>query len=461
MNFKELCNGIKNMACVVSLEKKDDGYGEIRLVEGNEKYKSTFSVKQAGSPLVLKEFIPNSIYTDYIEKNLSFEEYCYKSAIKKELLHSYAYPKSLGVWFHMLYIPLEYETSELAYCLYIMDVHSDFDSNILSNASNEIANNVLKTTLQLSNSLDFIDSLNNVVRDIREMCNAQFCCILIIDEAKRKVIPLAEDRDITRSKRGKMATYIDDDFYKLALSWYDTLGDNNCVIISDEKGMEFLHERNPKWYESLKASDVDSLVLVPLKSSNKLMGYMWVNNFNDIDTVKIKETLEITTFILESEISNYLLLKQLKELSSIDVLTGLYNRNEMNNYMNRLLMSENDSKIGLLFLDINGLKQVNDIDGHLMGDALIKNAANTLKSIFKSIPIFRSGGDEFIIILEDAKEKLILDYIERIRKESSKNNISFAIGYSIMNSKKNILHALKEADENMYIDKRKYYKDKR
>ena len=96
--------------------------------------------------------------------------------------------------------------------------------------------------------------------------------------------------------------------------------------------------------------------------------------------------------------------------------------------------------------------------GHLKGDALIKRAAHTLKSVFDTIPIFRSGGDEFIIILDDISEEEIIHYIERIKEESMKNDISFAVGYSLKKSRKDVLKALKDADENMYIDKREYYK---
>ena len=457
MHFKELCDNINNMACVVSVEKKGDSYGEIRLVEGNQKYKNSFVVKQEGSPAVLKEFIPNSIYTEYIEKNINFEQFCYNSAIKKELLHSYAYPESLGAWFHMLYIPLEYETDTHGFCLYIMDVHEAFDSSILSSASNDVANKVLKTTLQLSNSKNFIETLNHIVKDIREMCNAEFCCILVVDKDKEEVVSLAEDR-VSTSNRKKMGYYINREFSQLVFTWHETLGDNNCIIISNLHEMEFLKEKNIKWYNSLKESNVNSLVLFPLKSNDRLIGYMWVNNFKDIDTIKIKETLEITTFILESEISNYLLLKKLKEMSSMDVLTGLQNRNAMNDYMKRFIEADNDLSIGVIFLDINGLKKVNDVLGHLKGDALIKRAAHTLKSVFDTIPIFRSGGDEFIIILDDISEEEIIHYIERIKEESMKNDISFAVGYSLKKSRKDVLKALKDADENMYIDKREHYK---
>ena len=100
VNFKQLCNFFRQTACVVSIEKKDDGYGEIRIVDGNDAYVNSFK----GEGYVKHDFVPNSIYTDYLEKNLNFEEYCFRSAVKKELLHSYAYPEHFQVWMHMLFV---------------------------------------------------------------------------------------------------------------------------------------------------------------------------------------------------------------------------------------------------------------------------------------------------------------------------------------------------------------------
>ena len=73
VNFKQLCNGIHHSACVISVQKLKDGYGEIRIVEGNDAYTSTFNADF----YTKHDFIPNSIYTDYLVKNLNFEEYCY------------------------------------------------------------------------------------------------------------------------------------------------------------------------------------------------------------------------------------------------------------------------------------------------------------------------------------------------------------------------------------------------
>ena len=183
---------------------------------------------------------------------------------------------------------------------------------------------------------------------------------------------------------------------------------------------------------------------------------MWISDYKVDDTPKIKETLEITTFILGSQIGNYLLVEQLTVLSSVDLLTGLYNRNKFNNYIGDI--SAKTESIGLIFLDINGLKTVNDKYGHLEGDKLIIKASETLKTVFKGNDIFRAGGDEFVVILKNVNEEQIHQSLEKLDKISAKNNVSFAVGYSMTNDSKDIEKILKEADYNMYENKKKYYK---
>ena len=459
MDFKRLCDDIDGLASVVSIEKTKRGYGEIRIVDGNDKYRDTFNVQQVGSPLIVNGFRPNSLYTDYLQKNLSFEEYVYRSAIKKEVLHSYAYPEQLKAWFHMLFIPLSYETKTHNYCMYIMEVHPDLNPAIASNVHGDIASKVLKTTVKLSVATDFRKALQSTIKDIREMCQAELCCVLLIDDAKEKLDLIAESKEKS-SNLIDMEDLISSEFYDLTKTWKETLVNSNCLIVSNEVGWNYLKEKNLRWYKSLKDAKVENLVLFPLSSRNKLIGYIWACNFTGLDTINIKETMEVTTFILGAEIGNFLLLNQLTEMSSIDILTGVCNRNEMNNFMNRLIDDHSQHSVGLLFLDINGLKKINDLKGHLAGDNLIKRAANTLKSIFPPEIIFRAGGDEFIIILENVTEDTIIEYVKKIKAEASKRDVSMAIGYSIKENTKEVLKALKEADENMYIDKRKHYGQK-
>ena len=452
MNFKEMCSSIRHKACVLSIKKTSEGDAEIRIVDGNEAYLRSFTMDSYEK----HEFVPNSLYTDYLPKNLNFEDYCFRSAVKKELLHSYAYPENFHAWMHMLFIPLSYETEELSYCLYIMEISQEFNAELLANPRGDIYNKVLNTTLQLADTSDFNAALKNVTMDIRKSCNALFCCILLVDKESGSLEVLAEDRDLSSNKK-PMSHYMDERFRKAIWSWGDLIYKNgNCVIINDQKGMDYIKENCPLWYESLVESDIQSLVLFPLKAGDSILGYMWVSNFKVKDTTEIKEAMEITTFVLGSQIGNKLLLDKLTKLSSTDVLTGLYNRTKLNTYMTGILESKK-SPIGLVFLDINGLKKVNDNEGHLAGDDLIKRAAKTLKCVFKGNDIFRVGGDEFVVIIMGAEEERIVESLNRLHEEAEKNNVSFACGYALSDNNKDIEKALKEADFNMYKDKRKFY----
>ena len=453
MDFKQLLNGIHHTACVVSVEKTKDGYGEIRIVDGNEPYLESFK----GPFYTDHVFIPNSIYTKYIVKNLNFEDYCYRSAVKKELLHSYAYPEYFKSWMHMLFIPVAYETEELAYCLYIMEINDEFNAELLASPRGDIYNKVLNTTLQLSDAGDFNQSLKNVTKEIRKICNAVFACILLVDEENDVFTVLAEDGDPV-GKHETMYDYLDAPFRKIVNSWDELIASNgNCLIIRNEKGMEYIREKNPEWYESLIANNIHSLVLFRIKTGNKKLGYMWVSNFEAEDTIQIKEALEITNYVLGTEIGNHMLLDQLEKLSSLDLLTGLFNRNKLNKYMSEISTIP-ETRTGLVFLDINGLKKVNDQQGHIAGDILIKRAANTLVSVFNKGDIYRVGGDEFVVILRDIEEKQVLKYINDLHHKAKDNNVSFAIGYAMSDRSKDIETILKEADFNMYKDKRKFYK---
>ena len=451
MNFKELCNGLFQSACVISVTKHKE-QKEFRIVDGNDLYTNSFK----SGMYAKSEFVPNSLYTEYLEKNLNFEEYSFRAAVNKELLHSYAYLENFKVWMHMLFIPLSYETDELSYCIYMMEINQTLNPDILANHGSDIYSRVLNTTLQLSNTIDFKTSLKNVTKEIRMICDALFSCILLINEEKRHLTVLAEDVE-PNSFDQSAKHYLDDKFYDIVKSWDSLITNNgNCLIIKDDKDMDYIKEKNPVWFKSLEKGGVKSLALFMLKSGNDRIGYMWVSNFKESDTPKIKDALEITSFVLGSQIGNHLLLDKLTRLSSIDVLTGLYNRNRLNAYMNEILESE-DTPTALIFSDINGLKKVNDKEGHIAGDNLIRRAAHTLISVFTENEIYRVGGDEFVVIMRDIKEEQVKQYIEKLRHKAMKNDVSIAVGYSMTNKSKDIEKLLKEADMNMYNDKRKFY----
>ena len=107
---------------------------------------------------------------------------------------------------------------------------------------------------------------------------------------------------------------------------------------------------------------------------------------------------------------------------------------------------------------MNGLKTVNDNGGHNAGDALLKKAASALKDVFHLHEIFRAGGDEFVAIITGITAEELDMRAELLRKESENyDGLVFAIGAAYEASSANVRKALHEADERMYIDKKKYY----
>jgi diguanylate cyclase (GGDEF)-like protein len=303
--------------------------------------------------------------------------------------------------------------------------------------------------------------MDEVISDIRKLCDAQSCVIMLTDHEKRTCSVLGESRN-EYSMLPSMKTRLSEDFYDLTLSWKDTIGGSNGLLVKNRNDWEYIKEKNPLWYESLMKAHVESLVLFPLTYNDETLGYIWACNFDTENSVKIKETIELTVYFVASEIGNHKLMDRLRYLSSIDMLTGVLNRNEMNNKIDAIRNSKDIELkgLGIVFADLNGLKRINDNEGHEAGDLLLKNAAMVLQNVFVGDQIFRAGGDEFMILLTYTTEDVIKEKIVKARKLSKKyGNVSFAMGYAYQNDSKDITGALKLADQRMYEDKAKYYVD--
>ena len=121
-------------------------------------------------------------------------------------------------------------------------------------------------------------------------------------------------------------------------------------------------------------------------------------------------------------------------------------------------------QFGIMMLDINGLKRVNDQYGHEAGNSYIINCCKLICTIFKHSPVFRIGGDEFIALLigEDLKkvDRLLEKFyikMEEIQREATcpEERVSVAAGYAVFEEKvdQTFEDVFKKADEAMYKKK--------
>ena len=465
MDLKAFADHFGEMTCVLSVEKLPDGScGTVRIVTGNQKYLDSLELAggavEVGSEKKV-EFVPNSEYTRYIPKDLNFEDVCFRAAVRKQPLHNCVHMPRYPFDIMAYLLPLESENENLGYCTYTQILIPKKDSNLSAlNIDQETAMDIIGTCIKLREDKPFKEIVHEVLEDIREICGAEFCCILLMDDVQRKCSVLGEAKT-PESLLPWMEEHVDDDFYALMETWQDTMSDSFCLIISNDQEMELVRERNPAWYKSLTEAGVNSLVLFPLFSRKKLLGYIYAANFSADKAQHIRSALELTTFFVASEIANNLFIEQLRNLSKTDLLTGVLNRNAMNDRVTALCEHPEQipANTGVVFADMNGLKYTNDHLGHVAGDALLKNAAIILKSTFAGAEIYRAGGDEFFILLQGTTEADMNNKIKEIKKKAELfENVSFAAGYCELKPGTDLRDALSEADAQMYRDKGNFYR---
>ncbi len=453
MDFKNMLAGYKNKTCIMSVDiLPDDQFGNIRIVDGNQAhYDDMLQVMH-------RPFIPDSPYEQYFPQDKNFEDYCYRCAVLGQPLHAYVRLPQMGLWLNMFLLPLQSDQTDKGYCVYSYDVTPHVDSEQQASLSAESSSAVFQTCIKLRGSSNIRQTFVEVVEDIRQICESDYCCILITDDKTRKCTNLAE---AIREGSGllPMDTYLDEGFYDIAMSWKQTLGDSTCIILKDQRDMDWLKTVNPLWHESLMGAFVRNIVLFPLNYNDETQGYMWAVNFNTENTVKIKETLELTTFFIASEIANQNLLMKLELMGTMDMLTGVMNRNAMNNTVSDIISGKTKiaNPYAMLFIDLNGLKRVNDESGHDKGDNLLRTAANVLKGAFPEGKIYRAGGDEFMIISPDTDEKALEQKLARLEQISEESNVHLSVGTYIVQEGEDIRTAMHIADERMYETKKEYY----
>jgi len=160
--------------------------------------------------------------------------------------------------------------------------------------------------------------------------------------------------------------------------------------------------------------------------------------------------------------------KEVKFFSEYDVMTNAYNRHAGIDKLSDLYKSLSKSMctLSICFIDINGLKEINDTLGHESGDELIITVAKTIRSVIRSNDfLIRLGGDEFLIVFQGVDEMVAEDVWSRIVAEFEKINqtehrnylISVSHGINTLSCNLNQLldNVLHQADAKMYDEKRR------
>lgn len=207
-------------------------------------------------------------------------------------------------------------------------------------------------------------------------------------------------------------------------------------------------------YRILAAQGIESLIAAPLIENDTIIGFIGVDDPNaNVDNLYL---LKSVTYYIINDIQKRKMVSKLEYLSFVDLLTGVYNRNR---YIHDLDSLEfySPSSIGVIYLDINGLKVLNDNYGHRYGDYIIKKAADLICGVFNDA-VYRIGGDEFVVLCIDMTEQQFKDKVNLLRQRlANDGDINASIGSTWEKGKVNIDLLINHADDLMYAEKQCYY----
>ncbi len=148
--------------------------------------------------------------------------------------------------------------------------------------------------------------------------------------------------------------------------------------------------------------------------------------------------------------------EELLELSTRDMLTGLYNRNFFGVELERLQVSRM-FPVSIVVADMDNLKAVNDRYGHVKGDELLKVVAEIFRQSFRAEDVIaRLGGDEFGVLLPSTAEDPAMDAVERLRISiNCQQNplLAISIGMATSRMEEELVGVYKRADDCMYKEK--------
>jgi diguanylate cyclase (GGDEF)-like protein len=324
----------------------------------------------------------------------------------------------------------------------------------LENANRMIAaqNDILKRLSTINIRIGQMRDLDAILETLTQAILGTFSCekgaILLFNETG-KIKSAHFCTDIDETERDWIIKSID-----VSLEKSGRGSDANPVESADNSGFEKISRK------------LSGYITQNMFHKDKLFGRIFMNQpGKNIDQTILELFLNQVSVYLESlELQG-----RLEAVAQTDSLTGVFNRY----YFDRQFKEEMQSSrrfgqpLSLILIDVNGLKAVNDADGHEAGDLLLKETAQLLRQQISSFDfIYRVGGDEFIILLSNCPSnhlKIMVNLLKEVQSEASflyrgkEIPIRFCLG-GACSTLVGYGELKEEADRQMYQDKETYYK---
>lgn len=237
-------------------------------------------------------------------------------------------------------------------------------------------------------------------------------------------------------------------------SWLPVFLRQECIVIEN---MDVMKEKYPEEYKLFCLQETDSLVVAPIEQEGQICGLLGVDNPPPERVQNITLLLQTLCYFLTLTYRRSENEQQLSQLSYFDTLTSFYNRNRF--MKDSEIMSSSDSPVGIVYLDVNGLKDINDTLGHAYGDKILADCAQQMRDIFRDANYYRIGGDEFVIICPGIGKEDFQNNVLVLRRQFEKNPLcKAAVGAQWNLQYQDLQQVIASADAKMYEDKKDFYR---
>ncbi|WP_034452632.1 sensor domain-containing diguanylate cyclase [Butyrivibrio sp. AE2032] len=402
----------------------------------NEKY-----AKMTGKTTA--ELVGSTFYSTVSNQDEDWIRFSYQAAILRQSSINRTYNSQLDKWFEFWAVPVYRK----GFCAYIIhDVTADKrdeEDRIYKSNTNEL---VIECAKAVSTS-DFNKGMKRVLKKIGQTIEADRVYVVRTKDAYSKDFY----EWVSKSSANDFSAKKVFEQYDLSAILTKRMGRDNSFYMNDTAS---IMDKYPELYTDHLAGRCSRFIVAKLKDKDELMGFLIAVNYKLELHMDMSLVMETVAAFISSQIKNHELHEELMYLGGHDALTGLGNRYSLNETVK--VLSELSSPVGVCYADINGLKTINDDNGHEAGDKIICSMATVFSSVFKKKYCFRIGGDEFIAIVPEIEKDKFEELVNKLKAKDKDKTV--AIGHVWAKDSSSLSKLIQKADEAMYKDKATYYK---
>lgn len=370
-------------------------------------------------------------------------ECCYRAGVLKQEVHDQFFSEEAGHYLEFVCKPAQKEG-------YVAYTFMDIDKDQLEKREIEKSNRTNHAILNITKILMQNDYTQSLARAVRELSFCIYCDRIVLLCIEKGHI----DEAFEWHHYGLEA--VTDHLKNTAFASYSRVREK-----AQEKRQVFdlaaFKNKAQSDYDRLKKEGKDIDLNIPLYNNDELIGYLAIDNYETNNLLNNQDVLRTVVYFITARITNYKLITEMDYLSHYDDLTGVHNRNAFNLVEDKLLRLH--VPIGVIFFDVNSLKQLNDQDGHKAGDRTLRTVGQLLAKHFNRDHVYRIGGDEFLVLEQNISAKDFYDQVAQI-PDMVKSLMDLTIAYGSAWSADSLYlkQTMNAADQKMYQDKAEYYR---